>query len=69
MPLWTYDNKPLSELESDTLAVFVDKTKVLEDFSVEYQKKIKNTWRFSAHRFTTTGKRTAPRSPETLDFV
>lgn len=69
MPLWTYDNKPNSQLEIDTLAVFVDQTKKLEDFSLEYAQKIKSTWRFSAHRYTTNNGRPGKLSPETLDPV
>ena len=69
MPLFNYDNQPMTDLERAAMAVFIDKTKKIEDFSEEDQLKIKSTWRFSAHRFTSNGGGTAPRSPETLDFV
>ena len=69
MSLWSYKNKPASQLEKDTLAVFIDKTAKLQDFSLKYQEKIKSTWRFSSHRYSTTENRSAPRCPQTLDFV
>lgn len=69
MPLYDYDNKPWTDLEKAAMAVFIDKTKKLGDFSEEDQLKIRSTWRFSAHRFTSKGSNTAPQSPETLDFV
>jgi hypothetical protein len=69
MPLWDYDNAPMTDLQIAALAVFSDKTKKLEDYPEDYQLKIKSTWRFAAHRFTTKGSNTSPRSPETLDFT
>ncbi len=69
MPLWDYDTEPNSQLENDTLAVFVDKTKKLEEFSLDYQVKIRSTWKYSAHKYASKTGLDAPRSPETLDIV
>ena len=69
MPLWNYDNAPMSQLEIDTLSVYLDKTKKMSDFPEDYQKKIQSTWRFSAHKYTSKKGLIVPRSPETLDPV
>lgn len=68
MPLWDYDNKPLTQLESDCLDVYCNKTKKLEDFPADYRVKIISTWRFSASRHNSKG-RPGLLNPETLDPI
>ena len=69
MPLWNDDDKPLTQLEIDTILVFVEKTKRLEDFDPEYRIKIRSTWQFSAHKYSSKSGLDAPRTPGTLDVI
>jgi hypothetical protein len=69
MPLWDYDNAPMTQLEVDTLNVYGLKTVELSSFPPEYAEKIKQKYRFAAHRYTSKRGLSAPLSPETMDAV
>lgn len=57
------------QLWDDVNAVFVDRTKSINDFSPEYQEILKNTYRFSAVKYNSKIGFVANRSNDTLDIL
>lgn len=74
LPLLTQDNGPF-HVPSDVLQLQTDAANVVEGrvdintFSVEYQEKIKNYYRFSATRYTSDNTLIAKRTLDTLDIM
>ena len=59
----------LYQLENDIIEVYVTRTKYLEEFPLDYQVKIADSYRFSAWRFNSRKPIIAPRIRDTLEII
>lgn len=70
MPMLPVQDPDTKELHENVRAVFYDHTKKLSDFSPEYQRRLRTTYRFSGYvRCSDESSDPLPLSSETLDLM